>query len=146
MAAARKVRLTVPRHLSQSSTYESIYEPINPRPQSQMSSRSTYSTGSSLYAPYGTKGKAPASGAGAGVGGGGTSQQPRNATAGTGVPVPQGKEAEVDALTNLLVRSMDSSSDPDFFGTYVKGPGVRSEFISSQFNCRSICGVISSQN
>lgn len=31
-----------------SSTYESIYEPINPRPPSQMSSRSNYS----LYAPY----------------------------------------------------------------------------------------------
>lgn len=83
-----------------------------------MSSRSTYSTGSSLYAPYGTKGKAPATGvAGAG---GGTSQQPRNAVTGAGVPVPTGKEAEVDALTNLLVRSMDSSSDPDFFGMCTK--------------------------
>ncbi|XP_063218940.1 lipoma-preferred partner homolog [Bacillus rossius redtenbacheri] len=78
---------------SQSSTYESIYEPINPRPPSQMSSRSNYS----LYAPY--------------VSG---SQSKESSTA-TPTP-PVGKEAEVDALTDLLVQSMDGSSDSDIYG------------------------------
>ena len=31
-------------------------------------------------------------------------------------PDRHGKEAEVDALTSLLVQSMDSSNDPEFFG------------------------------
>ena len=30
-----------------------------------------------------------------------------------------GKEAEVDALTSLLVQSMESSGDPEFFGREV---------------------------
>ncbi len=29
-----------------------------------------------------------------------------------------GKEAEVDHLTDLLVQSMENSSDPDFFGEF----------------------------
>lgn len=80
-----------------SSTYESIYEPINPRPPSGMSSRSNYS----LYAPY-------VKGSGAGVG--------------SGAQVPRGpQEAEVDALTDLLVQSMDSNvSDTDVFGDCCK--------------------------
>lgn len=80
-----------------SSTYESIYEPINPRPPSGMSSRSNYS----LYAPY-------VKGSGASVSG--------------GAQVPRGpQEAEVDALTDLLVQSMDSNvSDTDVFGKYNK--------------------------
>ncbi|KAJ9598667.1 hypothetical protein L9F63_010682, partial [Diploptera punctata] len=77
---------------SQSSTYESIYEPINPRPPSQMSSRSNYS----LYAPY-------ASGS-------------QNKLSGSTQAPSGGKEAEVDALTDLLVQSMDGSSDSDFYG------------------------------
>lgn len=65
-----------------SSTYESIYEPINPRPPSTMSNYS-------LYAPYGKR-------------------QP------SGAPV---EESEVDALTDLLVQSMNSSSaDSDTYG------------------------------
>lgn len=76
-----------------SSTYESLYEPINPRPPSQMSSRSNFS----LYAPYvsGTQGA--------------TAQAPP-------------KEAEVDALTNLLVQSMGGgdSQDIDIYGICVK--------------------------
>lgn len=77
-----------------SSTYESIYEPINPRPPSGMSSRSNYS----LYAPY-VKGTQPG--------------------ARTGAHIPQ--EAEVDALTDLLVQSMDSSTqDSEVFGDCVK--------------------------
>ncbi|XP_014675431.1 PREDICTED: lipoma-preferred partner homolog isoform X2 [Priapulus caudatus] len=35
-------------------------------------------------------------------------------------PVRHGKEAELDALTNLLVQSMDSGNDPDFFGVCAK--------------------------
>uniref|UniRef100_A0A1B6DVF7 LIM zinc-binding domain-containing protein n=2 Tax=Hemiptera TaxID=7524 RepID=A0A1B6DVF7_9HEMI len=77
-----------------SLTYESIYEPINPRPPSGMSSRSNYS----LYTPYvkGSGNMGP--------------QSPRG---------PQ--EAEVDALTDLLVQSMDSSApDSDIFGDCCK--------------------------
>ncbi|KAK7069807.1 E3 ubiquitin-protein ligase NRDP1 [Halocaridina rubra] len=33
-------------------------------------------------------------------------------------PDKVGKEAEVDVLTNLLVQSMDSTNDPEFFGAY----------------------------
>lgn len=83
-----------------SSTYESIYEPITPRPSSQMSNKSGYS----LYGPYTSpraRGLAPAP----------TNQPLLN-------PDKVGKEAEVDALTNLLVQSMDSTNDPEFFGAY----------------------------
>ena len=88
----------------QSSTYESIYEPITPRPASQMSNKSGYggSGGGSVYGPYTSpraRGLAPAP----------SSQPIVN-------PDKVGKEAEVDALTNLLVQSMDSSGDPEFFG------------------------------
>ncbi|KAK7867242.1 hypothetical protein R5R35_000234 [Gryllus longicercus] len=81
---------------SQSSTYESIYEPINPRPHSQMSSQSNYS----LYAPYvsGTHNKS------------GAETMPSSG---------MGKEAEVDALTDLLVQSMDGSGDSEIYGTCV---------------------------
>lgn len=84
--------------LQTSSTYESIYEPINPRPASQMSSHSNYS----LYAPYVSSKTQP-----------GTQQRPppqQQPTHGTG------KEAEVDALTHLLLQSMDSAPDSDFYG------------------------------
>nr|CAD7194854.1 unnamed protein product [Timema douglasi]CAD7400692.1 unnamed protein product [Timema poppensis] len=77
-----------------STTYESIYEPINPRPPSQMSCRSNYS----LYAPY--------------VSG---SQNKGDST--TTITPPLGKEAEVDVLTDLLVQSMDGSTDSDIYGT-----------------------------
>ncbi|XP_063599902.1 thyroid receptor-interacting protein 6-like isoform X1 [Penaeus indicus] len=83
-----------------SSTYESIYEPITPRPSSQMSNKSGYS----LYGPYTSpraRGLAPP-----------PSNQPLVN------PDKVGKEAEVDALTNLLVQSMDSTNDPEFFGAY----------------------------
>lgn len=83
-----------------SSTYESIYEPITPRPSSQMSNKSGYS----LYGPYTSpqaRGLAPA-----------PSNQPLLN------PDKVGKEAEVDALTSLLVQSMDSTNDPEFFGAY----------------------------
>lgn len=67
---------------SQSSTYESIYEPICPRSPSQASNYS-------LYAPY--------------VSGSQTS-----------------KEKQVNALTDLLVQSMDGSPDEDILGVCEK--------------------------
>uniref|UniRef100_A0A6B2ECH7 Putative focal adhesion adaptor protein paxillin n=1 Tax=Phlebotomus kandelakii TaxID=1109342 RepID=A0A6B2ECH7_9DIPT len=74
-----------------SSTYESIYEPINPRPASEMSSRSNYS----LYTPYGSR-----------------------ETSGGYKGAP--KEAEVDVLTEMLVQSLDGHADPDSYGICVK--------------------------
>ncbi|GAB6025250.1 hypothetical protein CHUAL_010671 [Chamberlinius hualienensis] len=81
---------------SQSSTYESIYEPILPRPSSQMSNRSAYSTGSSLYGGYPNPSRT----------------KPQTFCG----DHHSGKEDEVDVLTNLLVRSMVHSGDTDFFG------------------------------
>lgn len=83
-----------------STTYESIYEPINPRPQSQMSSRSNYS----LYAPY--------------VGGGDGCSTSSSMNK---LPLIS-QESEVDALTNLLVQSMhqQQSPDTDSYGICVK--------------------------
>ena len=77
-----------------STTYESIYEPINPRPPSQMSSYS-------LYAPYGDTS--------------GYSNTPRS---------NRNQESEVDALTDLLVESMQQSSlGTDNYGVCVKCNG-----------------------
>lgn len=63
-----------------STTYESIYEPINPRPPSQMSSRSNYS----LYAPY-------------------VDGICSNSSSMQRLPIIS-QESEVDALTDLLVQ------------------------------------------
>jgi hypothetical protein len=80
-----------------STTYESIYEPINPRPPSQMSSRSNYS----LYGPY-VDGLCSSS-----------SSMQR-------LPVIT-QETEVDALTDLLVQSIHQANpDPDNYGTCCK--------------------------
>lgn len=90
-----------------SSTYESmssIYEPITPRTPSQMSSRSNYS----LYTSYvnGSQiGIDKMAGGGGGGGGGGSGLQKVN---------------EVDALTDLLVQSMDNGQEIDTFGTCCK--------------------------
>ncbi|CAG9853997.1 unnamed protein product [Phyllotreta striolata] len=79
--------------LSQSSsTYESIYEPINPRPPSQMSSRSNYS----LYAPYVSGGSSTAIG-------------PSQSVSRLG----HNKEQEVDNLTDLLVQGMRGGEESD---------------------------------
>ncbi|XP_074039695.1 zyxin isoform X2 [Leptinotarsa decemlineata] len=86
-----------------SSSYESIYEPINPRPPSQMSSRSNYS----LYAPYVS-------------GNSSTMTGPSQSVSRIG----QNKEQEVDSLTDLLVQGMsrreDDSDQDDVYGTCVK--------------------------
>lgn len=79
-----------------STGYESLYEPISPRPASQMSTRSGGYGPASVYAGSGS--------------GPYTSGRPQAADAG------DAKEAEVDALTSLLVQSMESSGDPEFFG------------------------------
>ncbi|KAH1011916.1 hypothetical protein HUJ04_001189 [Dendroctonus ponderosae] len=84
-----------------SSTYESIYEPINPRPPSQMSSRSNYS----LYAPY--------SGASSAMTG------PSQSVSRIG----HNKEQEVDSLTDMLVQGMrppTSIDHEDVYGVCVK--------------------------
>ncbi|XP_076257178.1 Wilms tumor protein 1-interacting protein-like isoform X2 [Rhynchophorus ferrugineus] len=84
-----------------SSTYESIYEPINPRPPSQMSSRSNYS----LYASY--------SGASSAMTG------PSQSVSRIG----HNKEQEVDNLTDMLVQGMGSGPDldhEDIYGICVK--------------------------
>lgn len=75
---------------SQASTYESLYEPINPRPHSNISG----TTNTSLQ-NFGNN--VPNSGKS---------------------PLP--KEEEVDALTNLLVQSISDSQDLDVFGVCVK--------------------------
>lgn len=76
-----------------SSTYESIYEPITPRTPSQMSSRSNYS----LYTSY-------VNGSQIGI------------DKMAGLP----KVSEVDALTDLLVQSMDNNQELDSLGTCCK--------------------------
>lgn len=87
-----------------STTYESIYEPINPRPPSQMSSRSNYS----LYAPY-------------------VDDTCSNSSSMQRLPIIN-QESEVDALTDLLVQSMHQANpEPDSYGICVKCEGIVSE-------------------
>jgi hypothetical protein len=96
------------RPQSSVSAYDtnSIYEPITPRPSSQLSNRSTYSTASGLSSLYSAGYYPPNSRSRSAVP---ANIQSLNRTA-------IGKEAEVDHLTDLLVQSMENSSDPDFFG------------------------------
>jgi hypothetical protein len=90
------------------SSYDtnSIYEPITPRPSSQLSNRSTYSTVSGVSSLY-SSGYYPSSSRSRAV-------VPRRIQSVNKQAID--KEAEVDHLTNLLVQSMENSSDPDFFG------------------------------
>jgi lipoma-prefererred partner len=83
---------------SQSSTYESIYEPITPRNSSQMSNRPNCS----IYAPYSS---------GTGTNSGIATPTPSQAG---GKP----KESVVDQLTNLLMQSLNHGEpeDADSFG------------------------------
>ncbi|XP_066149214.1 thyroid receptor-interacting protein 6-like isoform X2 [Euwallacea fornicatus] len=85
-----------------SSTYESIYEPINPRPPSQMSSRSNYS----LYAPY--------------SGSSSTLTGPSESASRIGL----NKEQEVDSLTDILVQGMGDAppeiDQEDVYGLCIK--------------------------
>lgn len=88
-----------------SSTYESIYEPINPRPPSQMSSRSNYS----LYAPYVS-------------GNSSTMTGPSQSVSRIG----HNKEQEVDSLSDILVQGMSGRAEDqeddqeDVYGICVK--------------------------
>lgn len=111
------------------STYDtnSIYEPITPRPSSQLSNRSTYSTGSGLSSIY--SGYYP------------SNTRSRSAVAANPLKrTPIGEEAEVDHLTDLLVLSMENSSDPDFFGEFLLTPYI---FLSSvpSVVCLTVDGV-----
>ncbi|RWS30723.1 lipoma-preferred partner-like protein [Leptotrombidium deliense] len=103
------------RPQSSNSSYDagSIYEPINPRPSSQMSNRSTYSTASGLSSLYSAGSYYPNRSR--------ISNQPviRDDLENEHLPAV-GKEAEIDHLTDLLVQSMENSSDPDFFGMCYK--------------------------
>lgn len=116
-----------------SSPYESIYEPINSRPPSQLSNRSNYPSysSSSAYANGGggssnssisgsnlhlapTKmlpiRKPIASGPGGGAGQTITAAKVNN----------NFREAEVDVLTEFLVQSMNMGGDTDSFGICVQ--------------------------
>lgn len=87
-----------------STTYESIYEPINPRPPSQMSSRSNYS----LYAPY-------------------VDGICSNSSSMQRLPIGN-QESEVDALTDMLNKSLhENNLEQENYGTCVKCGGVVSE-------------------
>lgn len=88
---------------SSASAYESLYEPINPRPPSQLSAASAYSI-------YGGYSRGPQQGMGNATG-----MSPMS-----GGPVGGPKEAEVDALTDYLVRSMGDGRDGDVYGVCVK--------------------------
>lgn len=99
-----------------SSTYESIYEPINPRPPSQLSSRSNYSLYTSyVNGPQSGGTNTPSGAAPSSVVGGISVGLASNSS-----KLPSHKEAEVEALTNLLVHSMESGSDVDHYGICVK--------------------------
>ncbi|XP_039437546.1 thyroid receptor-interacting protein 6-like [Culex pipiens pallens] len=105
---------------SQGSTYESIYEPINPRPTSQMSGRSNYS----LYTPYvNSRGINSPNDTML------NNQQQHQQQQQHRHHVP--KENEVDKLTDLLVQSMDNvGQDPDSFD----------EFLTDTFGTCVQCG------
>lgn len=76
---------------SQASTYESLYEPINPRPHSNMSAQSIPTENKHFQKILPNASKSP---------------------------LP--KEEEVDALTNLLVQSISDSQDIDVFGICIR--------------------------
>jgi hypothetical protein len=78
-----------------------------------MSSRSNYS----LYAPY-------------------VSGSQNKSSSGSIQPPSGGKEAEVDALTDLLVQSMDGSADSDIYGM------LRMSMTVSVSRCCDILNII----
>lgn len=105
----------------QASNYESLYEPIQPRPHHQHSPAGSMSSltrpshyTTSAYPPYGGSSSSTTYGGGSAAGGSAASLKPQASHAkGATSPV---QEEEVDALTNLLVQSMDNAADPEFFG------------------------------
>lgn len=108
-----------------SSTYESIYEPINPRPPSQLSARSNYIP----YTPYVNSLQVSAAD-GIGICDGVGVDMESNACLNIIPHLENGaskncenmqihKETEVEALTDLLVHSMDPGNNVDSFGICV---------------------------
>ncbi|XP_076320438.1 lipoma-preferred partner homolog isoform X2 [Tachypleus tridentatus] len=95
-------------HQSQSpvKTYDTgpMYDPIILRPSSQVPFNSEPSTDSSLYSKH-QSGRTPDTG---------ITSQPLEGCPSTG------KEIQVDNLTDLLMKSMENSSDPDFLGICYK--------------------------
>ncbi|XP_017463611.1 PREDICTED: uncharacterized protein LOC108357005 isoform X2 [Rhagoletis zephyria] len=113
--------------LQSSSTYESIYEPIIPRPASQLSSHANYLN----YVPYVNGPQLNTS-----ESGGNISTIGSISTSGCNTPSfssieassaddnskssCQQKESEVEALTDFLVHSLDTGSRVENFGTCFK--------------------------
>lgn len=106
-----------------SSPYESIYEPINSRPPSQMSNRSNYPSYSSSSAYVNGGGSSNSSINGSNLHLAPTKNPTSNKRlipAGVGGKVNNFREAEVDVLTELLVQSMNMGADTDSFGICVQ--------------------------
>ncbi|CAG0885065.1 unnamed protein product [Darwinula stevensoni] len=106
--------------------YESLYEPVNPRPPSQLSSQSGYSSlGSYGHPNY------------------------PSADALNSQPSRSGRASAVDDLTNLLVRSMESPGDSDFFDKELQGkpfypvdgkPYCEEDYLETLEKC-SVCAM-----
>ncbi|XP_044764264.1 thyroid receptor-interacting protein 6 isoform X1 [Coccinella septempunctata] len=99
-----------------SSTYESIYEPINPRPPSQLSSRSNYS----LYAPYVSGNNSVMTG-------------PSQSASRMGL----NKDQEVDSLTDLLVQGLDND-DSDILDTYGHCTKCKEKIVGASNGCTAM--------
>lgn len=104
------------------SAASSLYESINPRPSSQISNKSNYSAiSSSIYSqPAYNTSHIPLSAASSRTvtpllrSQGSQARTPGLGSSRSGLY--DGKAAQVDKLTDLLVKSMENSADPDFFG------------------------------
>lgn len=107
-----------------SSPYESIYEPINSRPPSQMSNRSNYPSysSSSAYANGGGSSNSSISGSNLHLSSIKNPIQKKLIPANNNVggKVNNFREAEVDVLTEFLVQSMNIGGDTDSFGICVQ--------------------------
>lgn len=107
-----------------SSPYESIYEPINSRPPSQMSNRSNYPSysSSSAYVNGGGSSNTSISGSNLHLA---PTKNPMTKPVNVAGNVLNNKsnnfrEAEVNALTELLVQSMNMGPDTESFGVCVQ--------------------------
>lgn len=105
-----------------SSPYESIYEPINSRPPSQMSNRSNYPSyaSSSAYVNGGRSSNSSISGSNLHLAPTNKTLNAPGTGGGSGGGGKNFREAEVDVLTELLVQSMNMGADTDTFGICVQ--------------------------